>query len=127
VTDVLTTPGAPDSLALTSVDLSNFGWCVQGAFHLLLEPLTCADGTIGRDCFPAVVVDATADGDPTTHCATVSAAAGLERDCFAARAADGRYFDFKLRVQVQCDVPECTSAVESATWSRLKRLYRDPR
>jgi len=99
---------------------------VTGEFHLLLEPLTCADGPAGHDCFPAVVVDATADGDPASHCATVSASTGTHRQCFAARSADGRYFDFGLRATLRCAAPECATGVDGASWSGIKRLYRDP-
>jgi len=126
VTPVLTTAGAPDLVTTAEVDLSPYGWCVSGEFLLLLEPLTCADGPTGHDCFPAVVVDASTDGDAAAHCATVSVLAGAERQCFAARSADGRYFDFGLRVGLQCVAPECATGLEDTTWSGAKRLYRDP-
>jgi hypothetical protein len=123
VTPVLAIPGAPDLPATTSIDLSDFGWCIEGGFHLLLEPLTCADGGTGHDCFPALVVDASSDGDGPAHCAVVSAAAADGRQCFAARSADGRFFDFGLRVEVGCAAPECATAVQAVTWGRVKRIY----
>jgi len=122
----LETPGAPDDLATVAVDLSSLGWCVTGDFQLPLEPPTCADGAAGHDCFPAVVVDASADGEAAKHCATVNLVTGGGRECFAARSADGRYFDFGLRVDVLCEAPACTSAIETTSWSQVKHLYRDP-
>jgi hypothetical protein len=123
VTPVLTIDGAPDTPATASINLSDFEWCTEGAFHLLLEPLTCADGSQGGDCFPAVIVDASSDADATEHCGVVSTAGAAGRQCLAPRSADGRFFDFGLRVQVACAAPACATAVELVPWGLVKRIY----
>ena len=51
----------------------------------------------------------------------------LGRQCLAARSSDGRFFDFSLRVEVECGASQCTAGVQPGTWSSIKRLYRDPR
>jgi hypothetical protein len=127
VTAELTTPAAADAPLVANVDLSSYRWCVEGEFALVLEPLACADGTTGHDCFPALVVDATSDAASGAHCAIVDTPTADGRQCLAARSIDGRFFDFRLRVQVTCGAPECTTAVQPGTWSAVKRLYRDPR
>jgi hypothetical protein len=125
VSDVRTIPGAPDALASVEVNLSNLGWCVSSEFSLMLEPLSCADGAAGHDCFPAVVVDASNDAEEPAHCAMVNAPTAEGRQCLAARSADGRYFDFRLRALVACSDPACATAVVPGTWTQIKRLYRD--
>jgi len=127
VTPVLSTPAAGEGPALTSVDLSSYGWCVEGNFAVVLEPLTCADEPTAHDCFPALVVDATNDAAADEHCAIVDAPTVDGRQCLAARSSDGRFFDFRLQVQAQCASPECTTSVQPGTWSAVKRLYRDAR
>jgi hypothetical protein len=127
VTPELVTPAAAAAPALAEVDLGGYGWCVDGSFALVLEPLTCADGSTAHDCFPALVVDATSDAVAGGHCALVNAPTADGRQCLAARSVDGRFFDFRLRVQATCGAPECTTAVRPGTWSDVKRLYRDPR
>ena len=127
VTPELSTPAAGAEPALASVDLAGFGWCVEGSFALVLEPLTCADGSAARDCSPALVVDATSDAVAEAHCAIVDAPTVDGRQCLAACSSDGRFFDFGLRVEVECAAPQCTAAVRPGTWSDVKRLYRDPR
>lgn len=126
VTDELLAPGAPLEPRLVEVDLSAYRWCVSGDFYLLLEPLTCADGRQGQDCFPALVVDASSDPDAGTHCASVSTQTAAGRECFVARSADGRSFDFRLRVQLLCRSELCLTPVTPCTWSTVKRLYHDP-
>ena len=127
VTALLTTPGAALDPATVSVDVSALGWCASGSFAVTLEPLSCADGLNGLDCFPALVVDATSDTDAAAHCGVVSTETSSGRACLAPRSADGRYYDFLLRVGIVCNDLACTTAVEPTTWSTLKRLYRDPR
>lgn len=122
VTPILEIEGAPDDVTTVEIDLADLGWCVESAFHLLLEPLSCT-GPTQDDCFPALVVDGTADGDGSSHCAIVSAPAATGRACFAARSADGRYFDFALRAQLDCASPQCATAVSPSTWGGLKRLF----
>jgi hypothetical protein len=125
VTPILTIPGAPDAIASAEVDLTSFGWCVTNGFALLLEPLSCADAPDAQDCFPALLVDASTDGDPASHCGVLSAPSGDGRECLSPQSADGRFFDFRLRVEIACAAPGCAVAVHPGTWSQVKRLYRD--
>ncbi len=127
VTGLLTTPSAALEPATTSVDVAALAWCASGSFAVMVEPLSCADGLSGQDCFPALVVDATSDPEAGAHCGVVSAETSSGRACLAPRSADGRYYDFLLRVGIACNDPACTTGVRPATWSTLKRLYRDPR
>ena len=127
VTPVLSTPAAGAAPAPVGVDLSAYGWCVEGSFALVLEPLRCTDVTLAPDCAPALVVDATSDAAAATHCAIVAAPTVDGRQCLAARSSDGRFFDFSLRVEVECGASQCTAGVQPGTWSSIKRLYRDPR
>ena len=110
--------------AKMSEDLAGDDWCVQGEFQIYLEPLSCVDPLAGQDCFPAVVVDATSDTDPGAHCALVNTMGTFERTCAAARSTDGRYFDFALRPELQCDTVNCSTAVTPTNWTLLKSLYR---
>lgn len=120
VTEVLTVPGAPDRVEETEIDLSALGWCVGSDFMLLLEPLTCANAA---DCLPALAVDATSDASGS-HCAVVSAPGIVGRECRQARSSDGRGFDFRLRVRLDCAAPSCATTVTREAWGPMKRLYR---
>jgi len=124
VTSVLSAASAVDAPASAQVVLPEGGWCVGQAFAIVLEPLTCSDGAGGKDCFPALVVDATSDTNPTVHCAVVSAETSIGRECLAPRSADGRFFDFRLRATVLCDAPGCITPVAPVGWSHVKNLYR---
>ena len=126
VSDVRSAVGAPDTPATVEVDLSSHAWCVGSEFYLFVEPLTCADGMSGTDCYPALAVDATSSNDPGVHCARVNVDTYSGRQCLAARSADDRYFDFRLRARLDCQVPGCTSPIAPTAWSTLKQLYRDP-
>lgn len=123
-TSVVTVPGAPDAPATTTVDVAALGVCVSTAFAIVLEPLSCADGAAAGDCMPALVVDGSSDAQETAHCGVVSTSTSGPRECLAPRSSDGRYFDFRLRAQVDCAAAECATPVAPAAWSRLKRLYR---
>jgi hypothetical protein len=123
VTGLLLAADAAGAPAAADVDLAAFGWCVGAGFVLALEPLTCAE--VG-DCFPAVAVDASSDGDSRAHCGVVVKLGGGSQECFAPRSADGRYFDFRLRAEVDCADPLCASPVAAGTWTGVKRLYADP-
>jgi hypothetical protein len=127
VSPELAVAGAPQAPAWADVDVTALGWCVTGPFLLALEPRTCADGAAGRDCFPALVVDATSGGDGGAHCARVVVDPGSDPGCYAAQSADGRHFDFLLRVDLSCGAAECALAVAPGTWSLVKRLYASPR
>ena len=126
VTEVLEVGASAGEPSWVQVDLSAVDWCVQGEFQIYLEPLTCVTPLAGQDCFPAVVVDATSDTDPGAHCARVSTQGAFERSCAAARSTDGRYFDFVLRVELQCDSASCSTAVTPTNWTLLKSIYRAP-
>ena len=125
-TDVLQVAASTGEPTWVQVDLSGADWCVQGEFQIYLEPLTCVTPLAGQDCFPAVLVDATSDTDPGAHCARVSTQGAFERSCAAARSTDGRYFDFVLRVELQCDSASCSTAVTPTNWTLLKSIYRAP-
>jgi hypothetical protein len=127
VTDVLRAASATQAPASVDVDLSSLGLCVGPEFFVMLEPQTCSDGPVGQDCFPAIVFDTTSDNDPSAHCASVSAQTITGRQCLAARSADGRYFDLRMRVRVACNSGGCTSAVAHTAWSNVKLLYVSPR
>jgi hypothetical protein len=120
----LDVPASPVVPGEAVVDLESYGWCVAGAFALVLEPLRCADGSAGRDCFPALVVDTTSDSDAAAHCAVVGAPAADGPSCLAPRSADGRFFDFRLRVELDCAASACATAVRAGTWTRAKRLFQ---
>jgi hypothetical protein len=122
-TPQISIPASPGTVAAHEIDLAPYGWCIDGPFQILIEPLTWADAE-GQDCFPALVVDASADADAEAHCATVSTAAAEGRQCFAARSADGRYFDFALRAELECAASECATPVAPSTWSRVKARFR---
>jgi len=124
VTSVWNVPGAPDAPATAQVDLAGLEACVSASFSLLLEPLSCADGAAAHDCMPALLVDASSDTEEAAHCGVVNANTLDGRQCLAPRSVDGRFYDFRLRAQVECGVPGCTSATAPADWSRVKRLYR---
>ena len=126
VTEPRRAASATQAPASVDVDLSGLGLCVGAEFYVLLEPLTCADGPGGQDCFPAIVFDTTSDNDPAAHCASLSAQTIAGRQCLAARSADGRYFDLRMRVRLACGAGDCTSAVSHTAWSNVKRLYRAP-
>lgn len=119
VTPTLTVPGAPGGYATAEIDLASLGWCVGPEFLLLLEPLACA---AAEDCFPALAVDASSE-PVSTHCAVVSVPGSIARECRQARSSDGRGFDFRLRVAVDCGAPGCTTAVQAGTWGQVKRLF----
>ena len=123
-TEVLQVAPSAAEPTWVQVDLAGDDWCVQGEFQIYLEPLSCVDPLAGQDCFPAVVVDATSDTDPGAHCAQVNTMGTFERTCAAARSTDGRYFDFALRPELQCDTVNCTTAVTPTNWTLLKSLYR---
>ena len=125
-TEVLQVDASDTEPTWVEVDTDAAGWCVQGAFQVFLEPLTTADPFGHEDCFPALVYDATSSTDPGSHCALVSTQGPLERVCSSARSADGRYFDFLLRPQVQCADPACSTAVSPTSWSLMKSLYGTP-
>jgi hypothetical protein len=55
----------------------------------------------------------------------LNAPTGDGRECLAPQSVDGRYFDFRLRVEVECAAPDCAVAVHPGTWSQVKILYRD--
>jgi hypothetical protein len=63
-TEVLEVAPSAAEPTWVQVDLSGNDWCVQGEFQIYLEPLSCVDPLAGKDCFPAVIVDATSDTDP---------------------------------------------------------------
>lgn len=123
-TEVQQINASDEAPAWVDVDTEEAGWCVQGEFAILLEPLTCADPFGGEDCFPALGYDSSSSTDPGAHCALVSTQATFDRVCSSARSADGRYFDFLLRPQVQCADPACSTAVAPVSWSLLKSLYQ---
>lgn len=122
-TDVLETDPSDTEPGWVEVDTEDRGWCVQGDYQVLLEPLSCMDPLGGEDCFPALAYDATSSTDPAAHCAVVSTQGTFDRACSSARSADGRFFDFVLRPQLQCDDPACSTAVAPASWSLMKSLY----
>lgn len=123
-TPVWSVPGAAGAPATATVDVGALGVCVGSAFAIVLEPMSCADGDTAQDCMPALVVDGSSDAHEPEHCGVANTVTSEGRACLAPRSADGRYFDFRLRAQVDCTAPECTSAVAPADWSRVKRLYR---
>jgi hypothetical protein len=114
--DAAAAPGAVD------VDLAALDWCVGGDFVVAVQPMDCTGEAHG--CFPALVVDASShSGD---HCGVVVATAATAPTCRSPQSADGRRFDFRLRVDVDCADPRCATPVASRTWSDFKRLYIDP-
>lgn len=123
-TAVASVPAAPDAPATVTVDVSALAVCVSADFAIVLEPLSCADGPAAGDCMPALVVDGSSDSQEAAHCGVVSTTTSGGRECLAPRSSDGRFFDFRLRAQVDCAASECTSAVAPAAWSHVKRLYR---
>jgi hypothetical protein len=125
-TDVVQIDASEGTPSWVEVDTDGAVWCVQGQYQVLLEPLTCAAPLSGEDCFPALVYDASSSTNPLAHCGRVSTQGAFERDCGAPRSADGRYFDFILRPQVQCAEPACATAVSPASWSLMKSLYQLP-
>lgn len=116
VTPVLLTTATTNAPHLETVDIAGDGWCIQGEFRVLLEPLTCPQTS---DCYPALVVDGGARGD----CAEVAIPAGAGRTCLAARTTDGRTFAFRIRAEFDCAIPACTTATLHRTWTATKRLY----
>ncbi len=103
---------------LEDVDVTGHGWCVQGEFRVLVEPLNCAQAF---DCFPALVVD----GGTGADCAEVALPAGSGRSCLTARTSDGRAFAFRIRATFDCGTPACTTATVVRTWTAAKRLYQN--
>jgi hypothetical protein len=122
-TDVLAAGDAVAAPEAVEVDVAALGWCVGSEFALAVEPLGCPTPD---DCFPALVVDASSDTHAGAHCAVVVTPADTDPACYAPRSADGRFFDFRLRVVTACHAPGCTTALANPTWSRFKCLYADP-
>jgi hypothetical protein len=118
----LQAPDAAVAPVAVDVDLAALGWCVGGDFVVVVQPMDCTGETHG--CFPALVVDASSDGGD--HCGVVVATGASAPECRSPQSADGRRFDFRLRVDVDCADPLCASPIASRTWSDVKRLYTDP-
>lgn len=125
-TPLLETESGDGEPTWVDVDVSNQDWCVAGDYQIFLEPLTCADALSGADCFPALVVDSTSSPEPGTHCAVVNTPSLFGRACGAARSADGRYFDFLLRAEVDCAAASCSTGLQATSWSLIKSLYASP-
>ena len=115
-TPVWSVPSASEAPATVIVDLSAIEVCVGAAFIVALEPLSCADGATAQDCMPALVVDGSSDAQESAHCGVANTATSDGRSCLAPRSADGRFFDFRLRVQADCTAPE------NSTWPCRAKL-----
>jgi hypothetical protein len=100
----LTAQNAAGAIRTEVVDLESYGLCVDGDFHIMIEPLSCQDAPASQDtCYPSMLIDLSPGPNPALACSRIRIPSG---QCLQFTAG-GNYWNYLLRATVECDAPIC--------------------